>query len=511
MAALSKLGKMKAFSPKTAFFALVMAGTGLSAWGAKAPKSPKPAVVVASPDLPTVAGAWVTLRGAPLFEAPSLKLHANWGPALPLGNAFRVEKVYGRWLYGSPVARPRMPAAQVPGPGWVFSRMLLVPGDKDTLSPALAQFSRAVLFHGRAAWEKLLPGVAPSLDFYESLVLSEGTLRAFRSQDEVSTSWLPDSLPPLLPSFLFETYPEARADSQDEKEPSLGLTGTDLNFLDQEFAIKKSGLDSASAAARSKALRPPAPPALDARVKNALLGRFLLEKYFERPALTHEEVDGYIYMRATAMRALSGCGNSVKEYWKNRRWEQFRVFRLKSRPEIKHPWLEVSLPGGYFAFSARAIDGAANEAELAFLLVRPLVREMRLQRKNPQFNGKAWPGALNAVSEELWDQVLRSQSTKDSDNLDVADEIAVDMAAVECISRAGYRPAAGLSYLRRLGTKKEEPWAAWFFENAIGLDYRLERVGTLVDESLAQKKFPAGLTTNVKRFGTAARQWNLMP
>lgn len=507
MAYLSKLGKMKAFSPMTALFALALAGVS---HGAVAAKAPKPAPLAAAPDLPTVAGAWVTLRNAPVFEAPSAKLHANWGPALPIGEPFRVEKVYGRWLYGSPLPLPRMPKAQLPKPGWVFSRMLLVPGDSDTLSPELALFTRAVLFHGHAAWEKLAPETSSPLNFYESLVLSKGTLEAFRAQDEVSAGWLPEALPPLLPSFLFDTYPEAHAEGE-EKAPTIGLSGTDLNFLDQEFLVKKSGLDSAAVAANAKKLRAPPAPALDGKVKTALLGRYMLEKYFELPPLTHEEVDGYIYMRATAMRALSGCGNSVKEYWKNRRWNLFRVFRLKSRPEIKQPWLEVSLPGGYFAYSARAIDGAANEAELAFLLVRPLVREMRLERKTPQFAGKAWPAALNTLSEELWDQVLRSQSTKDSDNLDVADEIAVDIAAVECISRAGYRPAAGLSYLRKLSTKKEEAWAAWFFENAIGLDYRIERVNALVDESLAQKKFPAGQTTNVKRFGTAARHWNVMP
>ncbi|RYZ96658.1 MAG: hypothetical protein EOP11_23165 [Proteobacteria bacterium] len=382
------------------------------------------------------------------------------------------------------------------------------------MSPALSQFNRAVLYHGHAAWEKLGIGVAPNrtpLDFLESLVLSQGTLAAFAKQDETSASWLLH-LPPFLPS-LFETYPTAHAEnpSASEEAPSLGLSGTDLNFLDQEFAVKKSGLESAAEAAKAGRLRPPSVPALDARVKNALLGRFMLEKYFELPPLTHEEVDGYIYMRATAARSLSGCGNSVKEYWKNRRWNMFRVFRLKSRPEVRQPWLEVALPGGYFTYSARAIDGAANEAELAFLLVRPLVREMRIQRKAPKFTGRSWPAALNSLSEELWDQVLRAQSTKDSDNLDVADEIAVDMAAVECISRAGYRPMAGLSYLRKLSTKKEELWAAWFFENAIGLDYRLERVGTLVDDSLAQKKFPEGLATNPKRYGTAARHWNVMP
>jgi hypothetical protein len=163
------------------------------------------------------------------------------------------------------------------------------------------------------------------------------------------------------------------------------------------------------------------------------------------------------------------------------------------------------------ALSARAIDVAGNEAELAYLLVRPLVRELRIRHKKPVFHAKAWPGELETLSEDLWSQTLKAQSTKDSANLDVADEIAVDMAASECVSRAGYRPLSGISYLRKLSGKREESWSKWFFERSIGLDYRLERFSALLDEALAKDKFPAGKTSNPKRFATASRYWNLMP
>jgi hypothetical protein len=468
----------------------------------------------AAPD-PVISGPWVELRTAPLFEASVQKLAPVWGPALPVGNDFKVEKVYGRWLYGTPASLPKMKSAQRAKAGWIFSRMLLVPGDEDSLSPDIVQAGRSVLFHGRDAWKKLGLGQAPlysSLDFFESLTLSKGTLKAFRAQDEAPMAWLP-SLPPLLPS-LFSASTDARAADGsvvEEKAPSMGLTGTDLGFLDQEFQSKQEKLDQNAKERLSKQLKAPKPSPLNDRIKTALLGRFMLNKYFSMPPLTHEEVDGYIYMRATAMRALDSCPKSVREFWKGRRINLFRVFRLQSRPEIAHPWLEVALPGGYFAYSAKAIELAGNEAELAFLLVRPLVKEMRVRRTKPKFAKKPWPAALNNLSEELWDVELRAQSTKDSENLDVGDEIAVDMAAVECISRAGYRPRAGISYLQKLASHREAPWAAWFVEHSIGLDYRLERVAALTDEVIAQKRIPEGVVTNPKRFATAARFWNLMP
>ncbi len=291
----------------------------------------------------------------------------------------------------------------------------------------------------------------------------------------------------------------------------VGFSGTDLNFLDQEFAVVQKQKKKAQAARAASKLNPPKPPALDSSIRTQVLGRFMLEKYFELPVLTHEEVDGYVYMRATAMRALEGCAPDIRKYWEGRRWSAFRVYRLKSRPAEKHPWLEVALPGAYFTTSARAIDVATNEAELAFLLVRPLVRELKIQRKPVAFVAKDWPASLVALSEELWDGVLRAQSTRDSANLDVSDEINVDLLATECIARAGYRPQAGLNYLRKLALHREAPWAAWFFQHSIGLDYRLERFAELVDEALAKKRFPSGTVINNKRFSSATKHWNLLP
>lgn len=449
----------------------------------------------------TISGPYTELRLAPIFDAKTQTLTKNWGATLPVGTPFRVEKIYGRWLYGTPEPRVGMSTKEHAKPGWIFSRMLLLGNDKDTLSAPLIKQTQAVIFHSRKAARKVDLSM-PSLDFLESLTLSRGTLNAFIGQDETALSSYFQRVPTFFPLALAE---------EAELPPSMGLSGTDLGFLDQEFSIIQEKKKAEEKKRLARKLRPPMMPPIDPSIRNAILGRFMMKKYLEMPPLTHEEVDGYIYMRATALRALEGCPKEIQNYWKGRRWNHFRVFRMKSRPELKYPWLEISLPGGYFGLGARSIDIAGNEAELAFLLVRPLVREMRLKRMKPAFTTKGWPGELEIQSEEIWSQTLKSQSTKESENLDVADEIAVDMLATECISRGGYRPLAGLSYLRKLAVKREEPWSKWFFEHSIGLEYRMERFASLVAEALAKGKFPEGKATNPKRFATASRHWNLMP
>src|SRR5690606_14077245 len=100
--------------------------------------------------------------------------------------------------------------------------------------------------------------------------------------------------------------PEARA-ADEEEAPSLGLSGTDLGFLDQEFRVVQAKKGEAKRKREAKKLRPPPTPPLGPITRTAVLGRFMMQKYLELPPLTHEEVDGFIYMRATALRALEGC------------------------------------------------------------------------------------------------------------------------------------------------------------------------------------------------------------
>lgn len=448
---------------------------------------------------PVVAGAWTELRQAPLFDSDPVPLAKVWGPSLPVGNGFRIEKIYGRWLFGIPEPNPRMSAKERAKPGWIYSRMLLVPGDKDTASPSTMKRARAMIYHSRNAWREL--GLARDplfarLDFLESLVLSERTLAAFQKQDEA---------PLALPSIIPEAHAEETGDSD------LGLTGTDLGFLDQEFQVLQTRKVKTEKRKQAQRAHAPKFPPLDDSARNSILGRFMLRKYFDFPQFSHEELDGYVYMKAAATRALRGCPKPVRDFWAGRPWNFLRVYRLKSRPEEKHPWMQYRLPGGYFAVSGRAIDIAGNEAELAFLLVRALVEETRLKRRQPSFPKRGWPKTLEALSEEQWEKSLHAQSTKDGDAVDVAHDIAVDAAAVECISRAGYRPIAALSYLRRLSARRDEPWSKRFFDENPGLDYRLDRSAALVEDGLSKRRFPEGKSSNVKRFATASRHWNLLP
>jgi hypothetical protein len=448
---------------------------------------------------PTISSPFAQPRKAPVFPSELVPMAKTWGVAIPVGTPFQVEKVYGRWVFGKPLPLRFMKASDHSAPGWIFSRHLVVPGDADTLSPSQAQAARKVIFHARDALKKLGENSGP-VDFLETLTLSRKTLDAFSKPEQEKAE------------RSFSPLPFAYADEGQEKEPApLGLTGTDLSFLDQEIQVIQDRKQVEAQQLEARKLKTPSPPALDDSTRAGVLGRYLLERYLDLPALSMEEVDGYIYMRATAMRALRGCPKEVQAYWKNRRWAHFRVFRLKSRPEIRHPWLEIALPGGYFALSGKAIEQAASEAELAFLLVRQLARELRVKRKALRFQAKNWPGSLPPLAEEVWDQVLKAQSTKDSENLDVADEIAVDMTAVECIAKAGYRPAAALAYLKKLALNKDQPWAEWFAKHSIGLDYRVERVAALTQESIAQRKIPDGSESQGKRFASASRQWNILP
>lgn len=446
---------------------------------------------------PSVAGPFVELRRSPVFGAPTLPLAKTWGVALPVGTAFEVEKVYGRWIYGRPAPIPHMRPADFAPAGWVFSRSLILPGDADTLPAPLVQRTRSLLFHARGAGKKLNVST-DSLDFLETLALSRNTLAAFRLPEGRSgAAW------PAL-------FPEAFAAEEDAPAP-MGLTGTDLSFLDQEIKVVQARKKKEAKIRDSRRAHVPNPPAIDDKIRTGLLGRYMLSRYLELPPLSMEEVDGHVYLRATAMRALQGCPKEVQKFWANRRWGFFRVYRLKSRPETRHPWFEIALPGGYFAVSGKAIEVAGNEAELAFLLVRQMVREPRIKRPAVRFAKTGWPESLAGKAEELWDQVLKAQSTKDSEGFDVSDEIAVDTQAIECITRAGYRPLAGIAYLRKLALHKEEPWAAWYHQHVIGLDYRIGRVTEITQQAIAEGKFPEGTDSREKRFASAVKQWNILP
>ena len=465
-------------------------------------------------NFPTVGSAWAELKKEPLLNSLSISMAPTWGPALPIGTKFVVTKVYGRWLFGTPEPLNHMKPKDFARPGWIYSRLLLLPGDKQTESDRVQKLSKQTFFHSRQAWSLL--GISSSdslqkIDFLESLVLSENTLRAF-SKDEVTAERNSQRYFRSLFEMLINIFSEKNAEAEDSNvQETLGLTGADLKFLDQEFKaiedIKKNKVHNI----RSKVLQPPKFPAANNDVKTQVFSRYLLQKYFELPPLNHEEIDGSIYMRATAERTLRGCDAKLQKFWRNNRWRVFRIYRLKSRPEEKNPWLDLALPGGYFTFSARAIDLASNEAELAFLLIRSFAKEYYLHRKSLRFPKKNWEKEIPALSEEHWSSIIRSQSFKYQANLDVADDIKIDMAALRCVANAGYQSQSAIHYLKKISANKEQSWAQWFQEHNPGIDYRLDRIQELREEEVATQRMPESKTLNIKRFSNAAKQWNLLP
>jgi hypothetical protein len=44
----------------------------------------------------------------------------------------------------------------------------------------------------------------------------------------------------------------------------------------------------------------------------------------------------------------------------------------------------------------------------------------------------------------------------------------------------------------------------------IGIDYRVERLGSFTPNAIARQSFPAGTITNMKRFTQATKGWNIL-
>jgi hypothetical protein len=94
--------------------------------------------------------------------------------------------------------------------------------------------------------------------------------------------------------------------------------------------------------------------------------------------------------------------------------------------------------------------------------------------------------------------------------LDVADEIAVDLATSECLAKSGYHWQAGSNFLSRLLAAKSENWLKWFIDNSVGLEYRVKTLGQRLKEDLNQQKFPESDAINRRRFEMALAQWNTL-
>src|SRR5882672_10774546 len=98
---------MKAFLRLGSAFILLSHGT---AYGAAA--------------YPTISSPFAELRKAPVFQSEALTLAKTWGVAIPVGTAFQVEKIYGRWVFGKPLPLPHMRSSDYSPSEWIFSRHL---------------------------------------------------------------------------------------------------------------------------------------------------------------------------------------------------------------------------------------------------------------------------------------------------------------------------------------------------------------------------------------------------
>lgn len=405
---------------------------------------------------PRVGGAWTELRKSPLFDSAVQPLPKAWGEALPYGAEFRAEKTYGRWFFGRPQG--------VNLSGWVYSRMLLPAGDESTLSDVQRQLVLNTGHHSRSAWKahKLPAAILQHLDFLEGVVLSKKTLAAFQAQDE--SPEFTDLLP--FPASAWAAEP-----------PNLGLTGTTLDFLKEETVQLQKKADAKEKQRLAGLRRKWQVTAVTPEVRARVLGRYILAKEAELPLLTHEEVDVNLYFRATLERALQHCAPAIRKQWQDAAWAVIRGRAPQSR----------LLPGGYFLLGSEDLELVGNEAELAFLLVRPYVEEARAGRKRPP---KGRPGDWKDLPSEA------ARFLAQKDGAELSETIESDIAASACISRAGYSTDAGLRLLRKRIAAKVD-----------GLDYRVERLKTLLKEGQGSGEVIAAHTINEKRFLKAERLW----
>ena len=473
-------------------------------------------------ELPTVGAPFLRLRKGPLFEAALKPLADVWGPAVPTGSEFKIAKSYGRWVHGDPAPLQGMKRKDYAPNGWVYNRMLLPPGDSPTRSREVQRALFLAEHHAHAAWESLKldanKGRSLYLAFLNNLVLSENTLTAFIRLDESAEAALPGatSAPPrgFFARVLAGIFPAALAEVREpaktgERRPlKLGFSGANLNFLQVESEAKRRDRAKKQAERESKILRAPTLEPAGNFDKAYALGRYIAEKNLDLPGLSHEEVDAHLYMRAVAERALRACPDEIQDKWKNRHFTLYRAKNVFGRPSGENLWFQFELPGALFFHSDQALRSAQNEAELAFVLVRPLVMSLRYGELDWNF-GEPWSAGLAKLAANSISRIRLHQSVKHHDGLDVSDEIAADFLASSCIANAGYLHDAGLTWLTRMRAAQTKDWATWFSDSTVGLDYRLEQLTAAIPKGVAHGQLKPGTTTNPARFRAAMKLWNL--
>lgn len=485
--------------------------------------APLPAFPEAN-DLPTAEAPYLRLRKSPTFGSDFKPLAAVWGPAIPMGAEFQIEKSYGRWVYGHPLPLPMMKAKDRAANGWVYNRMLVPPGDASTRSRELEVALLHAEHYAEAAWKELhlntRAGRGLYLSFLNNLVLSEATLKAFANLDEAAAAGRPGEKNGggTLAELAAALWPNAHAAAEAAAKPAseaktrrklqLGFAGANLNFLQVEAETKRRERAHRQAQIVSKILQPPVILPAGDFAKAYTLGRYIAEKNLDLPELSHEEVDGHLYLRAVTTRALRACPEEIQVKWKHKHFSVFRAKALFGRPSGENLWFQLELPGGQFFHSDQVLRAVDNEAELAFVLIRPLVMSLRASALTWEFGDK-WIGEIPKLAANAVSRIRLHQSVQQNPGLDVSDEIAADFIASQCIANAGYMYNSGLAWLTRMRASRKAGWAAWFVEGTVGLDYRLEQLATSIPKGVADGRLKNSATTNPLRFRAAQKLWNI--
>jgi hypothetical protein len=132
----------------------------------------------------------------------------------------------------------------------------------------------------------------------------------------------------------------------------------------------------------------------------------------------------------------------------------------------------------------------ANEAELAYVLLRPLVALARMGEISRPIQGQ----------KSNWWKNIPAYASQNPTGIksapDASDEIEIDLATTACLSRAGYSHETGLKWIRKLIAAKRD-----------GLEYRSGRLQSLLKEALGSGEVLSATVTNEKRFLQAERLW----
>lgn len=462
----------------------------------------------ASADDPIVASSFVELHKNPNFFSQKEPLHKVWGPALRFGGTFEIEKSFGRWVYGRPTPLPRMKKAQYAPKGWVFNRFLLPQYATPVHDDNIRNLIFHLQYHGNKAWQKFnfKPGKHEvfAMQFLENLVLSRENLLRFRQYSEAGMSWRFD-----FGGLISSAHAAEKAATTGQKTSSLQLSGANIDFLNESAEQARQQRQQKKQKQEALKLKPPKIDPLNEVMMATILGRYIAQREFRFPALSYEEVDGNQYMQALIRHTLLGCAAEYQHHWQSRYWLALRFDKLAAHSEPTS-FFNMRLPGNLFLYSSRSLATPENEAQLAFVLIRPFILDYhRKNRQKVLLDKKRWPNQVITVASNVFNGEKNLQSPKTNSEFDVASDIKIDLETLRCLGNAGYNPNAGVNFLKRLAEYRKQSWATDYFARHPGMDYRIEQVEKRLKQAIATSDITDSKALNTRRFNLAVRIWNI--